>query len=616
MSNQSDLVWMIGGPQGSGINLAAETFVRCCMRGGLHVFANIEYHSNIKGEHSYYRLRIAKERRRSHLERVDLLVALDRETLIGDVHKAEATHRGHLHEVAPGGGILFDSDDGPKPGDPTREDVRLFPIPFREILLEALRMYGREGEVGKLQIMYNVIGLGASIGVLGYDQELVGRVIAEGFKGRKAALADLNVAVFRRAAEYAGEKYGASFPHRLSVLGGSSGRVMMRGIQAVGMAKFLAGCGLQTYYPITPATDESDFLESRQGQYPIAVVQTEDEIAAVLMATGAAHAGLRASTSTSGPGFSLMAEGLGWAGITEAPGPVVLLYQRGGPATGLPTRTEQADIRFALHAAHGEFPRIVVAPGDAEECFRTTFEAFNWADRYQCPVVVVTDKFTASSYATIPPFSTQGMKVDRGAFFAPPKSGADGFLRYKFTKNGISPRSRIGDRGGIFWTSGDEHNERGHIVESADNRVKMQTKRMTKLVTAAKEIPEEMKWTLHGPADAEMMIVGWGSTKGAILDAIEELAEQGVAASFLQLRLLCPFPADAVRKVLRKAKTHVIVEGNYAAQVCGLIREMTGVNIRRKVLKFDGRPFSQDEVREGILQQRKSARRPAVMSHA
>ncbi|HKB14818.1 MAG TPA: 2-oxoacid:acceptor oxidoreductase family protein, partial [Planctomycetota bacterium] len=364
MSNQADLVWMIGGPQGSGINLAAETLTRCCMRGGLHVFANIEYHSNIKGEHSYYRLRIAKERRRSHLERVDLLVALDRETLVGDVHKTEATHRGHLHEVAPGGAILFDSGNGPAPGDPAREDVRMLPIPFREILLEALRMYGREGEVGKLQIMYNVIGLGASVGLLGYDADLVTRVIAEGFKGRKAALADLNVAVFRRAAEYAAERFGASHPHRLSVLGGSSGRVMMRGIQAVGMAKFLAGCGLQTYYPITPATDESDYLESRQGQYPVAVVQCEDEISAVLMAIGASHAGVRASTSTSGPGFSLMAEGLGWAGITEAPGPVVLLYQRGGPATGLPTRHEQADIRFALHAAHGEFPRIVVAPGD------------------------------------------------------------------------------------------------------------------------------------------------------------------------------------------------------------------------------------------------------------
>ncbi|MGH7149918.1 MAG: 2-oxoacid:acceptor oxidoreductase subunit alpha [Planctomycetota bacterium] len=616
MSNQADLVWMIGGPQGSGINLAAETLTRCCMRGGLHVFANIEYHSNIKGEHSYFRLRIAKERRRSHLERVDLLVALDRETLIGDVEKAEQTHRGHLHEVAPGGAILFDTGNGPKPGDPARDDVRMFPVPFREILLEALRMYGREGEVGKLQIMYNVIGLGASIGLLGYDPELVSRVIAEGFKGRKAALADLNVAVFRRAAEYAAERFASTYPHRLSVLGGSGGRVMMRGIQAVGMAKILAGCGLQTYYPITPATDESDYLESRQGQFPTAVIQCEDEISAVLMAIGAAHAGVRASTSTSGPGFSLMAEGLGWAGITEAPGPVVILYQRGGPATGLPTRHEQADVRFALHAAHGEFPRIVVAPGDAEECFRTTFEAFNWAERYQCPVVVVTDKYTASSYSTIPPFPTQGLKVDRGILFTPPKPGTDGFLRYKFTKNGISPRSRLGDRGGIFWTSGDEHNERGHIVESAENRVKMQTKRMTKLVTAAKEIPEEAKWTLHGPAEADVMVVGWGSTKGPILDAIEELSEQGIRASFLQLRLLLPFPGDAVRKVLRKAKTHVMVEGNYSGQVRGLIREMTGVHVRRLVHKFDGRPFSQDEVREGILHQLKSARRPAVMSHA
>jgi 2-oxoglutarate ferredoxin oxidoreductase subunit alpha len=587
------------------------------MRGGLWVFSNIEYHSNIKGEHSFYRLRISDERRSSHLERIDLLVALDRETLVGDLHKADPTHRGHLHEVAPGGAVLFDEASGLKEGDPRRDDVKVFPFPFKDVLLDVLRRHGREADLGKLRIMYNVIGLGATVGLLGYDRELVAKVIAEGFTGRRAALAALNLDVMRHAADFAAKEFGSEFPHRLKVRGEGGGRLMIRGVQAIGMAKIAAGCGLQTYYPITPATDESEYLESRQTEFPMAIVQCEDEIAAVLSATGACHAGVRASTSTSGPGFSLMAEGLGWAGITEAPGPVVLLYQRGGPATGLPTRHEQADVRFALHAAHGEFPRIVVAPADAEECFRFTYEAFNWADRYQCPVVVVTDKYTASSYHTCPALSTAGMSIDRG-LLAKPRKGQNGFLRYRFTKNGISPRSRPGDPGGIFWTSGDEHDERGHITESAENRVKMQTKRMRKLETAAKEIPEEWKWTLHGDPGADVMVVGWGSTKGAILDALDELRETmpGRTFNFLQLRLLLPFPDKAVRKVLRTSKTHVMVEMNFTAQVCGLVREKTGVNVTRKLLKFDGRPFSQDEIRDGIARLLEGARGPVVASHA
>jgi len=617
MSQNTDLTWVIGGPQGSGINLAAETFTRCCMRGGLWVFSNIEYHSNIKGEHSFYRLRISEERRRSHLERIDLLVALDRETLVGDVHKADPTHRGHLHEVTPGGAVLFDAANGPKEGDPSRDDVKMLAFPFKDVLLDVLRKHGREADLGKLRVMYNVIGLGATVGLLGYDRDLVASVITGEFTGRKASLAALNVDVMRHAAEFASKTFGSEFPRRLKVRGDGGGRLMIRGVQAIGMAKIAAGCALQTYYPITPATDESEYLEARQKEFPMAIVQCEDEIAAVLSATGAAHAGVRASTSTSGPGFSLMAEGLGWAGITEAPGPVVLLYQRGGPATGLPTRHEQADVRFTLHAAHGEFPRIVVAPADAEECFRFTYEAFNWADRYQCPIVVLTDKYTASSYYTCPPLSTEGMAIDRG-LLAKPKKGQNGFLRYRFTKNGISPRSRPGDAGGIFWTSGDEHDERGHITESAENRVKMQTKRMKKLETATKEIPEEWKWTLHGEPGADVMVVGWGSTRGAVLDALAELRETMPERTFnfLQLRLLLPFPDKTVRKALRTSKTHIMIETNFTAQVCGLVREKTGVHITKKLLKFDGRPFSQDEVRDGIVRLLSGARGPVVASHA
>ncbi|TLY38546.1 MAG: 2-oxoglutarate ferredoxin oxidoreductase subunit alpha, partial [Nitrospirae bacterium] len=338
---------MIGGPQGSGINSVAENFAKACIRGGLHVFANIEYHSNIKGEHSYYRLRVDSRELRSHVDWVDLLVALDKETLFGDLTKAHPTHSGHRHEVSPGGGIIYDAGLKLSPDSFGRDDITLFPIPYMDLLIDALKEFGKERELSKYQVMVNTIALGASLGLVNYDFGLASEAIREGFTGRKAALGELNISAAQHGYDYAEKIFGHSaFPIRLQrqALGGK--RMMIRGVQAVAIGKVKAGCGFQTYYPITPATDESEYLESHQGNYNMIVVQAEDEISAINMATGAAHAGLRSSTSTSGPGFSLMAEGLGWSGITEAPGPVIILWQRSGPATGMPTRTEQGDLRF------------------------------------------------------------------------------------------------------------------------------------------------------------------------------------------------------------------------------------------------------------------------------
>src|SRR5438034_9667900 len=364
----NSFTWMIGGPQGSGINSVAESFAKACIRGGLHVFANIEYHSNIKGEHSYYRLRVDSREPRSHVDWVDLLVALDRETMFGDLNKVHPTHRGHRHEVSPGGGIVYDSSLKLQPESFGRDDIKLFPVPYMDLLIDALKEFGKDKELSKYQVMVNTIALGASIGLVDYDFDLATEAIKEGFTGRKAALGDLNISAARRGYDYAKKMFGQNaFPIRLRKQPLGAKRMMIRGVQSIAIGKLKAGCGFQTYYPITPATDESEYLESHQPDYNMIVVQAEDEISAINMATGAAHAGLRSSTSTSGPGFSLMAEGLGWAGTTEAPGPVIILWQRSGPATGMPTRTEQGDLRFALHAAHGEFPRMIIAPGDVVE---------------------------------------------------------------------------------------------------------------------------------------------------------------------------------------------------------------------------------------------------------
>ncbi len=609
---------MIGGPQGSGINSVAENFAKACIRGGLHIFANIEYHSNIKGEHSYYRLRVESKAPRSHVDWIDLLVALDRETIFGDMNKPHPTHRGHRHEVSPGGGIIYDRSLSLTPDSFGRDDIKLFPIPYMDLLVEALKEFGKDKELSKYQVMVNTIALGASLGLADYDFDLATEAIREGFTGRKAALGDLNVSAAKRGYDYAKTSFGEdAFPIKLRKQPLSGKRMMIRGVQAVAIAKLKAGCGFQTYYPITPATDESEYLESHQKDYNMIVVQAEDEISAINMATGAAHAGLRSSTSTSGPGFSLMAEGLGWAGITEAPGPVVVLYQRAGPATGLPTRTEQADLRFALHAAHGEFPRIIIAPGDVVETYYDTFDAFNYAEHYQVPVILLTDKFLASTYQDIPLFNGDNLKVDRGDLVRESDlATSTDYRRYRWTELGISPRAIPGQKGGIFWTTGDEHDEYGHITEAPDIRIKMMRKRMRKIELAGQVIPDSKKAALYGSKSAPITLVGWGSSKGAILDGMEDLKTDGIETNFLQVRYVNPFPTNFVQQALGPARRKIAIENNYSAQMAGLIREKTGIAMDNTIVKFDGRPFSQNEVYEGVKDIIKNGIKEVTVSHA
>jgi len=611
---------VIGGPQGGGINSVAETFAKACARGGLHVFANIEYHSNIKGEHSYYRVRASDREIHSHVDWIDVLVSLDKETLFGDVHKEYPTHNGHRHEVSPGGAIVYDGALKLKPEDLGRPDVNLYPVPYVDVLLGALKESGHEKELSKFQVMTNTVAFGASMALVDFDFEGVSEAIKEGFTGRKAALGDLNVRAARHGYDYVKTHFTDGFPYKLHPVDSASTRMLIRGVQAVGIAKFKAGCALQTYYPITPATDESEYLEHHEREYNIVVVQAEDEISAILMAAGAAHAGVRASTSTSGPGFCLMAEGLGWASHTEAPGPVIILYQRAGPSTGLPTRTEQGDLQFVLHAAHGDVPRMAIAPGDVAECFYDTFDAFNYSDRFQMPVVILADKFLASTYRTMPIFESANLKIDRGQIAKDSEltNGADTstFKRYAFTPTGISPRSIPGMAGGIFHTTGDEHDEFGHITENSENRIKMMQKRMRKLDLANELIPDEKKVNFFGPPQADVTLVGWGSTKGAILDAMQDLEADGVRCNFLQVRYMSPFPTNSVTKHLTSATRRVLVEGNYAGQLGQLIREHTGIPMDYRVLKYNGRPFSQNEVFEGVKDAVKNGTKEVVMAHA
>ncbi|MGQ0537234.1 MAG: 2-oxoglutarate ferredoxin oxidoreductase subunit alpha, partial [Methanobacteriota archaeon] len=365
-----------------------------------------------------------------------------------------------------------------------------------------------------------------------------------------------------------------------------------------------AGCRFQTYYPITPASDESEYLEGRP-ETGIVVVQTEDEIAAITMAVGAALTGVRSSTATSGPGFCLMAEGLGWAGINEVP-IVVINYQRAGPSTGLPTRHEQGDLKFALSIGHGDFPRFVAAPGDLDECFHMTIDCFNWADRYQMPVIFLPDKALANNSTLTRPFDASVDRIDRGKLATAAELAVlakdGGYKRYAYAEDGISLRSVLGQEHGIWWATGDEHTEHGHITEDPVIRDRMMEKRQAKLDLAIREIPREKKVAMFGPEKADVSILSWGSTKGAILDAMRRLKDEGGAPSvnYLHVKLLHPFPMDEVMAFLAKARVKVGIEQNFGAQFASYVREKTGVAMDQLVLKYNGRPMTEDEIVDSI----------------
>jgi 2-oxoglutarate ferredoxin oxidoreductase subunit alpha len=435
----------------------------------------------------------------------------------------------------------------------------------------------------------------------------------------------MNLLALNKAYEYAKQKF-SDFGHKLEVIHTDDKRMFIQGTQAAALGKLVGGCRLQTYYPITPAADESEYLEENevlqleqsaveQSGGSILIMQTEDEISAINMASGAALTGTRAATATSGPGFSLMVEGLGWAGNGEVP-LVVTYYQRGAPATGLPTRHGQSDLRFAMHAAHGEFPRIILSSGDIEECFYDAARAFNYAERYQTPVIHLIDKALANSNKSCKMLDPRLIKIERGQLLTEADVQGKEYKRYLLTESGVSPRLPLGTPGAVFWNTGDEHDEQGHISEEPMMRTRMYEKRMKKLETADKEIPVSERISFYGDPEASATVVSWGSPKGAVLEAIERLDPEGYRLNFLQVRMPHPLPKEYVAEVLNKAKKKIVVEGNYTAQLAGIIKESTGVDMDNYVLKWNGRPMSSDEVYEALklIMQDKAPKRQ-VLTH-
>jgi 2-oxoglutarate/2-oxoacid ferredoxin oxidoreductase subunit alpha len=624
----NSLTWVIGGAQGSGVDSAANIFSRACAQAGFHIFGKREYYSNIKGEHSYFTVRVSDEPIHSHVDLIDILVSFDAETVFV-----------HAGEVKEGGAIIYDSDlaettlrevptideyaarrissmlesSGKAISirgmlDLAREkNIKLYSIPYFRLLKQFSEQMG-DHTLSKLTRTVNVMALSASMAILNFDKHILSESIRYIFR-TKPKIAENNVSAAVFVYDHVRLQFSSKdLTRELKYKRPLDNTILIQGNQSSALGKLVAGCRFQTYYPITPASDDSEFLESNQileqnngEEGSVLVVQTEDEIAAVTMAIGGALTGVRSATATSGPGFSLMVEALGWAGINEVP-LVISLYQRAGPATGLPTRHEQGDLLFAVHAGHGEFPRIVFSSGDIEESFYDTIKVFNFAEKYQMPVIHLLDKAIANSVTTCRNFDQHRIKVDRGQI-VDKISMADQkldrkYLRFKLGKNPISPRAVLGTQNGIFWNTGDEHTEEGHITEDPYNRINMMDKRMNKLDIALEEIPNEDKAMAFGNNEDQdvLSVLSWGSTKGSILDALNQLNREGEKMRFIQLRLLNPFPASLLETLIRGSKILVDIEMNYSAQLASMIEQRLKRKIDYTVVKYNGRPMSSSEI--------------------
>lgn len=567
-----DFTWKIGGAQGEGIDSAGETFALTLSRMGYHVFAHRHYQSLIKGGHTNYKVRVADQQVRHHADRLDLLVALDGPSI---------TH--NLAELRPGGAILCEPAHTALAS--ARPDVTCWPMPFSSMA----------SDLGNA-ILKNTMAIGASVAVLGLSPSSFTGVLREQFAGKGDPVVASNIEAFQRGHAYASEQGWRLIPGLPSLPELPRRHLFMSGNDALALGALAAGCRFLAAYPITPATDIMYRLIKYFDRFGGAVVQAEDELAAINMAIGAAFAGVRAMTSTSGPGFSLMMEALGLAGIAEIP-IVVVDVQRGGPSTGLPTKTEQGDLNEMLYGSHGDIPRIVIAPATVEDCFAYGAEAFNLAERYQTPVIVASDMYLGQSRATVARLSFQAVAVDRGWLVSNEElaeAGAREYPRYQVTATGISPRPIPGQPGGRYVALGNEHDDRGYEIEDPPTRIAQVQKRAKKLETFASDV---VKNRYAGPQNPDVLLVGWGSTYGPIREARDALQAFGVRAGHLHLGLLSPFPFEEVCPRICSARHVVVVEQAITGQLAGLLKRYCGAHERiTSCLRYDGVPLLLEDI--------------------
>lgn len=565
-----DLAWEIGGEAGYGIMSAGHVFARSFSRAGFHVFTDAEYPSLIRGGHNSYQVRISDADAGAVSPKIHLLAALNEETIA--LHQAE---------LVPAGAVLYEATIAEPKIE--RKDISTYPVPFQEIARK----------VGE-KIMANSAALGASAAMLDCGMSLLTKSISDEY-GNKGKAVEQNLAAAQFGYDYATQNIPADFAFPVHAKK-EKPKILLTGNDAICLGALRAGLKFHAQYPMTPVSAILHYLAKKQREYGLVVLQPEDEIAAINAAVGASLAGARSMVATSGGGFCLMVEGLGLSAMTETP-VVVVLGQRPGPSTGLPTRTEQGDLRFALHASHGDFPRILVAPGDVEECFYETGRVFNLAQKYQVPGIIMVDKFVCEAYRTVDALHQERVLVEQETL-ATEEQIKRGYRRFAVTDNGVSPRALPGTPGAIHRNPSDEHDEEGYLSEDENVRNAQQGKRWKKEAFLARELPPPRA---YGDTDhPDVTLVGWGSTKGPILEALELLKREKIQTSYLQLLYLSPFPDEAVGRRLKHAGVPIAVENNMTAQLAGLVREKTGHEIRDKALKYSGKQFYAQEIADRV----------------
>lgn len=546
-----DFSILIGGAAGQGLETSARLLEFILKRCGYNVFTYRDYMSRVRGGHNFTQIRFSDKDIYSFTDKVDIILALNGETIL--------LHKDRLKEE---GIIICDKE--------IANDSLSLSFPFKEIIKKI-----------KNPKVFNTIGLGVILKYFGIPIDIAEDVIKDLFKGKAS---QDNILALREGYKLIDKKYRIELKE--------DNKIIINGNHALALGAIAAGCKFYCGYPMTPSTSILSYFSSKSKEMGIMVEQVEDEVAALNMALGASYAGVRAMTGSSGGGFALMVEALSFAGIVETP-VVIIDAQRAGPATGMSTRTEQGDLRFVIHAGHGEFPRMVMALRSPEDAFYQTARAFNIAEKYQIPVIILTDLYLADYTKTIAPFDFSRIKIERHILDSTAKIEGE-YKRYEITENGISPRLIPGKIAGqVVLADSHEHDEYGHITEDPNIRTEMALKRMRKLELLKDEIQEP--W-LIGEEKPENLIVCWGSTYGAVKEAVERLLEEGYSIGALVFGDIYPFPTKRLMELGKTAERIIDIEQNLTGQLDSLIREETPFSSAYKILKFNGRPFSGEEI--------------------
>jgi 2-oxoglutarate ferredoxin oxidoreductase subunit alpha len=568
----------IGGAAGQGVATPGDIFCKIFSRRGLHLNAYNAYQSIIRGGHTFLTVRTGPDPVTNMGDRVDLLIALNQDTMDR-----------HLSILGDGAAVLYNSESI-KPGAAVA-GVQLCGMPVSKL-----------ADITKNKVAQNTLAMGAALSMMGVGFPALESVIAEQFRKKEKAVTDENVSVARAGYDYATENFK---PFAWALPMTENKYAVLSGNAALAMGGAAAGVKFYCAYPMSPSTGVLHWMAEHARKAGIVVRQVEDEIGVINMAIGAAHAGVRAMCATSGGGFALMSEGLGLSAQAEIP-VVVIDCQRAGPSTGVPTKTEQGDLWQMLGAAFGDYPRIIAAPLDIGDCFTMIPEIFNLADRFQCPAIVLADLLLSEGRLSVEPEVLNFQPhIDRGELIT--SNGAETheeYKRYLITESGVSPRVIPGVMGHTHVVSSDEHDENGVLISdeytNATKRRAMMEKRMRKMIGLEASVPAP---ELIGPKDADVTLIGWGSTYGVIEEARELLKDQGISANQLQIRWMVPLHGDAIAEILKKSKHTIIVENNFSGQFARYLRSETSFVPNGNIRKYDGEPFMPHHIVEAVKEQ-------------